>query len=79
MCIKEEQVPLALILLYSLPDFQLMKASSNTVLSCIHQEDQGLIVINVKSILAGVAMVPHSNGDSKLAMNRLLYTCLPLF
>ena len=45
-----------------------MKALSNTVLSCIHQGDQGLVVINVKSILAGVAMVLHSNGNSEPAV-----------
>ncbi|ETW76855.1 hypothetical protein HETIRDRAFT_125856 [Heterobasidion irregulare TC 32-1] len=62
MRIQGEVVALALVSLFSQPDTELMKASSNTVLSCEHRGDSALAVINVKTIVAGVAMIPHGDG-----------------
>jgi hypothetical protein len=50
------------ISLYSRPDPELLRLSSNTLWSCRHQGDAALVVVDVKSILAVVAVVPHSTG-----------------
>ncbi|KAG1822722.1 uncharacterized protein BJ212DRAFT_1262965, partial [Suillus subaureus] len=50
---------IALISIYSLPDAQLLDFSHGTVWSCIHEGDNGLQIINIKTIRAVVAMVPH--------------------
>jgi hypothetical protein len=42
---------------YSLPHQELLELSYNTLLSCTHEKD--LKVIDVRSIHAVVAMVPH--------------------
>ena len=46
--------------LYSRPDNDLLKESSNTLWSCKHQGEGAMAVIDVKAIEAVVAMVPHS-------------------
>ena len=46
--------------LYSRPDPDLLKESSNTLWSCKRQVDDGIVVVDVKRIEAVVAMVPHS-------------------
>ncbi|ETW75993.1 hypothetical protein HETIRDRAFT_53847, partial [Heterobasidion irregulare TC 32-1] len=63
---QEKDIPLALISLFSPPDPGLMEASSNTVLSCMHQGDDGLAVVEVNCIIAGVAMVPYTNGPNSI-------------
>ncbi|KAF9020619.1 hypothetical protein BDZ89DRAFT_1072147 [Hymenopellis radicata] len=52
--------PLAMVSLYSRPDIDLLRKSSNTLWSCTHQGDQGVCVVDVKSIEAVVGMIPHS-------------------
>jgi hypothetical protein len=44
---------------YSPPHAGLLALSYHTLWSCTHQGDASLTVIDVKSILAVVAMVPH--------------------
>ena len=46
--------------LYSHPNIDLLKESSNTLWSCKHQEEAAMAVIDVKAIEVVVAMVPHS-------------------
>jgi hypothetical protein len=48
-----------MISVYSAPHQGLLQLSYNTLWSCTHHGDNSLIVIDVKSILAVVAMVPH--------------------
>lgn len=49
---------------YSLPYQELLKLSYNTLLSCTHEKD--LKVIDVRSIRAVVAMVPHQPFPGEL-------------
>jgi hypothetical protein len=44
---------------YSSPHVGLLELSYHTLWSCTHQGDASLTVIDVKSISAVVAMVPH--------------------
>jgi hypothetical protein len=48
-----------MISVYSAPHQDLLQLSYNTLWSCTHHGDNSLIVIDVKSILAVIAMVPH--------------------
>jgi hypothetical protein len=57
--IGETETTLALVSLYSPPDKNLFEHSFHTLLSCTHAGDASLQVIDVKSILSVVAMVPH--------------------
>jgi hypothetical protein len=50
---------LALILMYSEPDPWLHNVSNDTLFSCTKQGNNGLRVVDVKSILLVIAMVPH--------------------
>ena len=52
-----QDVTLACVSCYSQPHQDLLKASQGTLLSCTHQRT--VKVIDVKSISAVVAMVPH--------------------
>lgn len=49
-----------MISLYSLPDRDLLRSSSNTLWSCTYRGNTSLAVVDVKEISAVVAMVPHS-------------------
>jgi hypothetical protein len=51
---------------YSSPDQTLLKSSYNTLLSCTHLGQSGLIVVDVKHINSVIAMVPQRafGGDS---------------
>jgi hypothetical protein len=49
----------ALISVYSPPDAELLKFSHGTLWSCTHEGNDGLQIINVKTIKAVVAMIPH--------------------
>ena len=51
---------LAVVSLYSLEDARLLAESLGAVWACRAQGDHSLIVIDVKTILTCVAMVPHS-------------------
>ena len=46
--------------LYSHPNIDLLKESSNTLWSCKHQGEGVITVIGVNAIEAVVTMVPHS-------------------
>ncbi|KAG1866731.1 hypothetical protein F4604DRAFT_1544036, partial [Suillus subluteus] len=60
---------LAVISLYSTPDHELLRCSHHTFVSCVHQEDEELIAINVTSIQSVVAMIPHFlNGQQHFYM-----------
>jgi hypothetical protein len=50
---------LALVSLYSLPHEELLEYSHHTLLSCVYEGDARLQVIDIKSIMSVVAMVPH--------------------
>ena len=49
---------LALVSIYSPPDEHLLQQSSTTLVVCGYQGEEALTVIDVKSILSVVAMVP---------------------
>jgi hypothetical protein len=57
--IKGISKTLAVISLYSPPDQRLMEVSYNTLLSCTYSGDADCRVIEVETIKAVVAMVPH--------------------
>jgi len=50
---------LALVSLFSKPDESLLSISVNTLWSCEYQGDNALQFIDVKTIQAIVAMIPH--------------------
>ena len=59
-------MPVALVSLYSTPDPDLLKISSNTLLVCGYHGDNSLVLVNAQVIKSVVAMVPFmekSNGD----------------
>ena len=64
--VKEIETTLALVSLYSLPHEELLEYSHRTLLSCVYEGDAHLQVIDIKSIMSVVAMVPHNPfpGDS---------------
>lgn len=47
-----------MVSLYSPPDERLFQLTHGTLIVCEYQSEQALIVINVKSILSVVAMIP---------------------
>jgi hypothetical protein len=53
------EMALALVSPYSKPDPTILRRSMNTLWSCKHQEDSVLKFIEVKTIQAIVAMIPH--------------------
>ena len=53
------EIPVALVSLYSSPHADLLCISSNTLCSCEYQGDKDLRFIDVKTIQAVVAIVPH--------------------
>ncbi|KAG1758651.1 hypothetical protein EDD22DRAFT_763683, partial [Suillus occidentalis] len=50
---------LALVSLYSAPDYHILRESYNTLYSCTYQGDTALVFVEVSTIQAVVAMVPH--------------------
>ncbi|KAI0292314.1 hypothetical protein BC826DRAFT_885613, partial [Russula brevipes] len=54
---------LALVSLYSRPDTTLLSHSMNTLWSCSSQGDSALKFIDVKTIQAVVAMIPHTHSN----------------
>lgn len=60
---------MALVSFYSPPSLDLLEESRHTLISCTSLGDAGLKVIPVHSIIAVVAMVPHSpfgeEGDQR--------------
>lgn len=48
---------------YSPPDKELLEASHFTLWSCIYQGDMALKVVDAKTIVGVVAMVPHSSEN----------------
>jgi hypothetical protein len=59
ICRDDEEMALALVSLYSRPDPTLLSLSVNTLWSCEYEGDRTLRFINVKTIHAVVAMIPH--------------------
>lgn len=55
----EGDIGLALVSLFSNPDPSLLSLSVNTLWSCEYQGDMALKFIDVKTIQAVVAMIPH--------------------
>ena len=53
-----EWVPVALISLYSAPDPDLLKLSSETLLVCQYLGDSHLVLVKAQSIKSVVAMIP---------------------
>ena len=51
---------MALVSLYSRPHRELLRLSSDTLYSCEYKGDNALRFIDVKTIQAVVAMVPHT-------------------
>ena len=64
--IKETETALALVSLYSPPHRELLEYSYHTQMSCTYGGDTHLRVVDIKSILSVIAMVPHLPfpGDS---------------
>ena len=58
--IGDDEVPVALVSLFSRPDPTLLGLSVNTLWSCEYQGDSALEFIYVECIQAVVAMVPHA-------------------
>ncbi|KAG6825303.1 hypothetical protein H0H92_004107, partial [Tricholoma furcatifolium] len=58
--IRGQFVTLALISRYSAPDIELLKLSRGTLWSCIYDAEDALQIVDVKSLVAVVAMVPHA-------------------
>lgn len=56
---EEGDMGLTLVSLFSKPDEHLKTLSVNTLWSCEYQGDGGLKFIDVKTIQAVVAMIPH--------------------
>jgi len=50
--------PVALISLYSTPDPDLLKTSSDTLLVCKYRGDDSLVLVEAQAIKAIVAMIP---------------------
>ena len=65
----------ALVSLYSPPNKFLLKRSHGTLIVCRYQDEAVLVVVNVKSILSVVAMVPfqYAVDMSILSMFGLTY------
>ncbi|KAG1732805.1 hypothetical protein EDB19DRAFT_1591707, partial [Suillus lakei] len=55
---------LALISLYSMPDYELLRGSYHTLYSCTHQGNEALVIVEVFAIQAVIAMVPHKLPDN---------------
>ena len=54
-----EEMTLAILSMYSSPSQELLQASYHTLWSCTYQGDMGLVIVDVKSITAVVAMIPN--------------------
>jgi hypothetical protein len=61
--LHEEFEPLALVSLYSDPDRDLLRTSSETFYTCTYQGQAGLAVVKATYIQSVVAMVPHVLND----------------
>jgi len=59
--IDNVRTPLALVSVLSRPDMNLFKESWWTVWSVTEQHDDGLRVVDVKSIQSVVAVIPHNH------------------
>lgn len=59
LIIQGTEKTLAMVSTYSAPHQHLFELSHHTLWSCTHGGDTSLMVIDVKSIEAVVAMVPH--------------------
>jgi hypothetical protein len=57
--IGETEMTLAIVSLYSRPHNDLLENSYHTLLSCSYMGDTSLCVIDVKSVMSVVGMVPH--------------------
>ena len=57
MCFRDSKYPLAMVNLFSLPDKNILLASSRTVYLC--DPLQGLVVVPISSIRSVVAMFPE--------------------
>lgn len=55
---RETSEALAVVSLYSPPDDHLLRTTHDTLCVCGYQGEDALVVINIKSILSVVAMVP---------------------
>ena len=55
----DTEVTLAMVSCYSSPDPTLLTNSYNTLQSCIHLHQGGLMVVDVKEIHSVIAMVAH--------------------
>ena len=60
LCLRDNEVSVALMSLFSKPDLTLVCISVNTLWFCEYQGDSALAFIDVKYIQAIVAMVPHT-------------------
>ena len=63
---RGETQAFALVSLYSPPDEYLLRHSHGTLIACRYQGDATLVVINAKSILSVVAMVPFRYAINNL-------------
>ena len=61
----------AMVSVYSRPDADLLQQSSNALWSCKYRGKEELVVIDVKSIMSVVAMVPHPPMRDEALKRRL--------
>ncbi len=64
---------LALVSLFSKPDKSLLSISVNTLWSCEYQGDDALQFIDIKTIQAVVAMIPHRVEISGFPLSERLF------
>ncbi|KAH7903077.1 hypothetical protein BJ138DRAFT_1138795 [Hygrophoropsis aurantiaca] len=57
--LNQELKTLALVSMYSPPDMAILKASSQTLYSCVHRGDGDLVLVEANTIESVVAMIPH--------------------
>lgn len=69
MNINLECRTLAMVLLYTMPDPGMLKQSYNTLLVCKHQDDTALKVIDARSVLSVVAMLPLPLTTTEVSCN----------
>lgn len=58
LTVNDVKHSLAMVSLYSPPDLELWKESHNTIWSCRYQGQANIRVVEVKSVMSVIAMVP---------------------
>jgi hypothetical protein len=67
-----EERTYALVLIWSEPDMGMLRASFNTVYSCVYMDQADLRVIDAKTILSIVALVPMKPSEGSQSLRFFL-------